>query len=245
MAKDISCGKISARIGACANATKYIMGICFSLIFALGVILAIICCVALADAKLLGDFDIKNFRGVMILGLILGLFLAIVAILGAIGYFSLNRCLLLIVIIVFFVLALAQIICGALGLVYKDKYETPIQSAWNKADEDDRKYVEEHLHCCGGANSTDRPASPHCLGNESSSHSVVGSSSSDSYADGCVSKLAKEAKDMIVSVGAGLIVVTIFELVVVGFTIFLFVKISGAHSYYQVHEEDALEVLQG
>jgi len=243
MPKNISCSKISSRIGACANVTKYIMGVCFSLIFALGIILAIICCVALADAKLLGDFDIKNFKAVMVLGVILGFFLAIVAIMGAIGYFSLNRCLLLFVIIVFFVLAIAQIVCGILGLVYKDKYENPLQTAWNKADADDRKYIEEHLHCCGGANSTDRPASPHCLGNESSSL-PFSSSSSDSYSDGCVSKLAKEAKDMIVSVGAGLIVVTVFELVIVGFTIFLYVKISGAHNYYQVHEEDALEVLQ-
>jgi len=230
--------RLVKKIGCCANVTKFIMGVLFIILCILGVAIVCVCAVGLTKSEWLGDLAIKDFHGLMVFGLILGLFLAAVSILGAIGYFRLNRVLLVIVIIVIILLALLQIICGAAGLATKDKYEDFIQTAWDSMDEADRKYFEEDLKCCGGANSTDRPAAPECLSNSS-----VVLDSSSAFSDGCVSILAEKAEDLMVSVGVGLLVTTVVEIVIIALSIFVVVRINNARKYSNVPDDNTMDAL--
>jgi len=249
---EVTCRKVSQKVGAWANVTKVIMGICFLLLFILGLAMAIVCGVSLAGVDVLGNLSIRGFTALMYMGLFLGLFLAILSLLGALGYFTLNRALLIIVTCLLLILAILQITCGSLAFAYDDKYEDFFKEAWSLADDGSRAYIEETYHCCGGMNASDRPASKNCTAflNSSSSSYTSGAhldavSSSSQEGGPCIPKLVDDAKDKIVPVGVGVIVVTVLELAVVIVTIILVVKIGRVHSYYQVHdEEDDLDVLK-
>jgi len=240
----ITCQKVSKKVGAWANVTKIIMGICFLLLFVLGMAMAIICGVSITDSKFLIDLPIKGVTTIMYMGLFLGLFLAIVALLGALGYFTLNRALLIIVTCLLILLAILQVTCGCLAVAYRDEYDHLFAEAWEIAPNDTRQYFEETYHCCGGVNETDLPASPECVSNYTYDE-VLATNTSSSWGGPCVPKLVDLANDQIVNVGAGIIVVTILEIAVIVVTIVLVVKIGKARSYYEVHDdEDDLEVLR-
>jgi len=279
MAGDIGCRKLSKKLGTWANVTKVIMGLCFLIIFILGVALFGVSIAALTGSSLLADIPIKGFTALMYMGLFLGLFLAIVSILGAIGFFTLNKVLLIIVICLLAVLAILQLTCGSLAFVYRKDYNELFATAWNDTDSSTRESLEKTFHCCGGINSKDLPESDHCVPHPpptpassssappapSSSTPVTSSSasasdssnatsaqfegltasaSSEPWADGCVPKLAQLAEDQIVTVGACVIVVTILEIAAIVVTIIVVVKINRATSYYQVRDDDAIDILQ-
>lgn len=232
MGKRVSCSKVADKVGKCANVTKWIMGIAFFLLFILAVAMFGVCCTALTNSKLLGDMSIKGFTALMYMGLFLGLFLGIVTILGAIGYFTLNRTLLIIVTCSFILLAVLQILCGSLAFAYKNDYEDFITDAWDAADNSTRAYLEEEFDCCGGVNSTYETATWAC------NHTLIDGSDGDG---GCVDKLTDFAKDKILPVGGGLIAITVLEIVIIVVTIIIARKIRHVHNYYKVQEQDTME----
>jgi len=273
------CRKLSRKLGKWGNVTKIIMGICFLIVFILGVALFGTGIAALTGSSLLSDFPIASFTALMYTAVFLGLFLAIVSILGAIGYFALHKTLLIIVVCLIAVLAVVQAICGGVSLSYKNKDDDLTQlfhEGWDLADNSTREYFEKQYTCCGGLNKTDHPEAPECVGTASSgsvppppppppasssaASSVASSASSASSAnaltvnvltasqpewkDGCIPSLVEVAKENVVKVGAGLIAVTVLEVAVIIVTIILLVKIGRASSYYEVHDDDAMDVLQ-
>jgi len=258
---------IKEQFTACGNFTKFLMCVCLGLVCLIGLAITIFCGIALTDSSVFGDrLDIKGFTGLMVMGVVLGVLLIVVSVLGIFGYCYMNRCILVIVAIVIILLALLQIVCGVVGLVYKNDYHDLVEDAWKIADEGSRKYFEKKYHCCGGDNAADHPASDFCLNVTSSdssssfsSHENIfdffnnafeygsgyGSDSSSEYKDGCVSTLADKAKDLMTSVGVGLIVATLIEIGIIAATIFIIVKIGqarGAYSQLQ-DQEDSLSVL--
>jgi len=242
MGKRKSCKEVARKVGAWANVTKVIMGICFSFLFLLGFLLFVASAVSLADANtFLNRIAITKFKEVIVFALCLGLFVAIVSIVGALGYFTLNKALLIIFAGAFIILAILQVACGAAAFAYRKDYPELIDEAWNMTDEHSRAYLEETFHCCGGINHEAMPASEYCVNGTTSSVEL----SSGSWSDGCVTPLADYADDCVVNVAIGDIVITILELAVVVVTIVVVVKIHGVNRRYQgLDDSDALEGLK-
>jgi len=225
--------KMSKNCSNWTNVTKVIMGICFIILFLLGLAMAVVCVISLSGSKVLGDMDIQSFTALMWFGLFLGIFLAFISLLGAIGYFSLSRSLLIIVVIAFAVLALLQIVCFSLAFSFRDDFDTICDDAWDSADNSTRAYLEKEFSCCGGSDPNDKPASDFCLGETSSSESSVSSVSSVNETDktdnaalsssvvGCVQKLSEFMTDQMYSIGACVLAVTILELAVAVVTVIL------------------------
>jgi len=244
MPSKVNCKKISAKIGAWANVTKIIMGVCFVLLFILGVALTAVCASVLVKSDILKNFEITGFTALMYFGLILGLFLAIVSLLGVFGFFTLNRPLLIIVTCLILLLAILQIVCFSVAFGYRGKYDDFFSNTWEMADDNSRGYIEMHFGCCGGVNNTDKPGS-YCNSTSSSGAYQPPVFSDSSDGGPCVPKLVEFANDQVVSIGVGVLVVTLLEVAVVVVTIVLLVKIGRVQSYYKVQEEDnALDALR-
>jgi len=266
MEKKISCKKLYRKVGAWAKPTTIIMGVCFCLLFILGLAMFIVGAVAVSGIKLLDTLEITGFRALMWTALFLGLFLSIVAVLGAIGYFALHKTLLIITVGFIALLAVVQIVCGGVAYSYSN-YTEVVNKGWEAADDKSRAYLEKEYNCCGGMNSTHLPASDRCVGSSSSDESLAApssaappqptpqsssspaallakhSSESSAPADGCVAILAKIAEDDIPYIGAGLITITVLEIAVIVVTLILVCKINKASQYFQVHDENDLDDL--
>jgi len=262
------CKRLTDKIGAYASITKIIMSILFLILFALGAALFIVCVVAKADSNDLGELDISSITGLLVMGIILGLFLAIVSLLGLFGYVTLHKGILIFVTCAIVLLAALQITCGGLALGYKDDYDDIFADAWDGADNHTRAVIENKFKCCGGKNFTDAPALPKCVHYTSESSESYGSSVSSSVVssappasqssvpptsyelaeamkDGCVSELVEFANDNFNYVGAGVIVITVLEIAVIVLCIVILIKIGQVTKYNQVGDDDdnVLEVL--
>jgi len=271
--RSASCRDIADRVGKWANVTQIIMGICFVILFFLGLALLIASAIALANVKTFEQFPITGFKEIIIFALCLGIFVSLVSIVGAMGFFTLNKTLLIIFVTAISLLVILQIACGITAFSYRNKYDDIIATAWNHTEDSSRAYMEHTFHCCGGVDEFNMPAADECLINFTSSSSApppvppVASSSSEfplsseeessdsssddmftlplfgneepksssasAYANGCVPLLAEFAKDKIVAVGIGDIVITVLEVAVVVVTIVVLVKISMARNQYE------------
>jgi len=245
MGKTVSCTKVSKKLSTWANVTKYIMGFCFIILFLLGMVLFIISTVAVSGSNLLGDFDITGFTALLYMGIFLGLFLAVASILGAIGFFSLRRCLLIIFVCFIAALAIVQAVVGLVAVSYsEEKRMDLITDGWNIADNSTRAYLEDHFDCCGGANFSDGPASDKCIAlsnstSNSTSHSYSGSEKP------CVVVLEEYVEDYMLTVGIGIIVVTLLEVAVIVVTVILVIQIDRAKKKYsKVDDDESLDPLK-
>jgi len=244
----MSCKEVADRVGTWANVTKVIMGICFLLLFILGTALFLAACVALADASIFSSFAITGFREIIIFALCLGLFIALVSIVGALGYFTLNKAMLIIFTCGIAILVILQVACGATAVAYRDDYDNITASAWELAEESTRAYFQEQFKCCGGVNLTDHVAnSTHCLAyNDTLFFDDIGakSTSGSDFTHGCVASMVETISDNVVAVGIGDIVITVLEIAVIVVTVVVVVKVHRARSYQQFKDEDAIEQLR-
>jgi len=214
------------------------MGLCSVLLFLLGLAMTIVCIIALTGTKVLGDFELESVSALMWFGVFLGVFLAIIALLAAIGFFSLNRCLMAIVVIAFAIIILLHIICFSLAFSYKDDFNNLCADAWDAADNETRAYIEDQFSCCGGSDINDKPASKRCLGESSSSDSDVNETIADtaslsSSVVGCVQLLSDFMTVQLYAIGACVLAVTILELAVVVVTIILMCMAGKSNEAYQ------------
>jgi len=217
--------------------TKIIMGICFILLFILGMSLAIAASVALADSKVFSNISITGFKEVIYFALCLGLFVAIVSVFGIIGYFMLNKHMLIVFSCLLAILVILQVACGATAFSYRDDFYNITESAWHHAENSTREYFQKTFECCGGANITDYAIeTENCTATEVNIDDLL--YSSKPFDHGCVEPMANAMKDNVVSVGIGDIVITILELVVIIVTIVVVVKIHRAGSYRRFHDDD-------
>jgi len=239
MPRKMSCREVADRVGRWANVTKIIMGVCFCILFILGMALLIAAGVALADANAFGQFAITGFKEIIIFALCLGIFVAIVSIVGALGYFSLNKTLLIIFAAGMAILVILQVACGATAFAYRDDYDEIISEGWNHAEASSRQFLEQEFKCCGGVNITDAPVAPECLA------FLPFYIPPPDWADGCVPVLAQKAHDNIVAIGIGDIIITVLELAVIIVTIIVVVKIHGAqNNYHKFTDEGAMDGLR-
>lgn len=250
MPKKVSCSQISKKLSAWANVTKYIMGFAFILLFLLGMIMFIIGLVCVADASIIDGFELGPLATVMYTAIILGLFLAIASIVGAIGFFSLHKPLLIAFVCLIGALAVIQVAVGIVGVASSEETLTEYMiDAWSVADNNTRAKFEKTYTCCGGANLTDYPSSQFCIdlnntnANKTSSSSLIlpSSLSSSQYNGPCGAELAKVIEDNMAYIGSGIIVVTVLEIAVVVVTIILVIQIDRAQKKYTKVAEDAEE----
>jgi len=158
----MSCREVADRVGRWANVTKVIMGICFTILFILGMALFLSAVVALTDFEVFESF-IPNVRGIIVFALCLGLFVAIVSIVGALGYFVLNKAMLIIFICGITILVILQVACGGAAFAYRNDFRNITESAWlNYTDEPTKALIQNTFHCCGGYDSTDAVNSTFC-----------------------------------------------------------------------------------
>jgi len=245
MPKKISCTKISRKLSTWANVTKYIMGFCFILLFLLGMVLFIISVVAVSGSNLLTDFPVQSATSIMYMGIFLGLFLAISSIVGAIGFFWLHRCLLIIFVCCIAALAVVQVVVGVVAVSYDDEEQLVLDS-WNLADNSTRAYLEDSFECCGGENVTDNPSSENCTAMFGGSSSIFLSAlSSSGGVQACGKVIAEFLDDYMITVGVGIIVVTLLEVAVIVVTVILVVQIDRAKKKYsKVDDDESLDPLK-
>jgi len=248
MARSMSCREVADRVGKWANVTKVIMGVCFLILFVLGMALFIASAVALADASVFKGFAITGFKEIIYFALSLGLFLAIVSIFGALGYFTLNKTMLIIFVILISILAILQIACGGTAFAYRNDFVNVTDTAWHHAENTTRAYFEDLYFCCGGRNITDFAAkTDHCEEYELADDGLLFESEASSvshYTKGCVEPLAEEMEKNIVAVGVGDIVITLLEVIVIIVTLIILVKIRKAYSYQRFKDDSAIEQLR-
>jgi len=233
----MSLKEIKQRVSKCANVTKVIMGICFLILFILGFALFVSSAVSLADAGIFKNMlPITNFREIIIFALCIGFFVALVSIIGSIGYFALHKPLLIAFMVGMGILVVLELSCIGVAYGYRNSYAEATEFAWHHAEASSREYFEETYLCCGGMNATDYPASPVCLG--SGSFSAL-ASDSDSYSDGCVPKITQMLNNSLLAVGGGVLAVTILEIIVIITTIAVVVQINKAMKYQRFKSSDS------
>jgi len=222
------------------------MGICFAILFILGTALFLAAVVALADANVFSGLAITGFKEVIIFALCLGLFVAIVSIVGALGYFTLNRAMLIIFICGLGLLVILQVACGATAFAYKDDFNELTKKAWDVAEESTRAYFQEEFECCGGLDILDHAApSEHCVGTNFTEDLLASAASSSAFHRGCVGPVVEAINDNMTYIGVGDIVITVLEIVVIIVTAVVIYQIRKAgKSYHKFNDEDAISSLR-
>jgi len=251
----MSCREVTERVSRWANATKVIMGICFSILFVLGMVLFIASAVALGGVDVFQILKVHQAKSIAIFALCLGLFIALVSILGALGYFTLNRGMLIGFVIGIAILIILQVVCGATAFAYRNDFDNITEDAWVKLNisGDDFIFIEETFGCCGSYNSTDAVNSSNChvteyTGPEFGSlllPGIVFTASESSTTMGCIPKVAQTLKENINYVCIGDLVVTILEIIVIIVTAFVLHEIKSAYSYRQFQDDPSLESIRG
>jgi len=250
--RKMSCKEVSERVSRWTNITKIIMGVCFSILFVLGMVLFIAAAVALGGFNVFDTLGIYDVKAVITFALCLGLFIAIVSILGALGYFTLNRVMLIIFVCGIAILIVLEIVCGAVAFSYKNNFRNITETAWNDYVQNDTnatKLLEDTFGCCGSYDPSDAVPSNYCnvtnftfgglmlndlQASESKSHSN----------EGCISVIAKKLTDNINSVCIGDIVITILEIIVIVVTAIVLYQVKNANSYKQFQEDPTLESIR-
>jgi len=253
----MSCREVAERVSRWTNVTKVIMGICFSILFLLGMILFIASCVALGGFSVFSVLGIHQVKSVIAFALCLGLFIAIVSILGALGYFTLHRGMLVGFVIGIAILIVLQVICGATAFAYRKDFANITADAWVKlnvsSDEDAIIFLEETFKCCGSYNFSDAVNSSYCNVSEHLNFFINDAGSlllpnlyiAETNTTGCIPKIAEDLTDNINSVCIGDIVITILEVVVIVVTAFVLHEVKNANSYKQFQDDPSLESIHG
>jgi len=237
----MSLKEISQRVGKCTNVTKIIMGICFLILFLLGLILFICGAISLAGASVFKTIlPVTSVREVIIFALCLGLFVALVSIVGSIGYFLLIKPMLVGFMVGMLILVVLEVTCCGLAFGYRDSFATGVEYAWQHAEPASRAYIEVTYDCCGGANTTDLPSSPQCTGVSSSVSPLEGAgSTSGSYNGACVPIVVDILQRSLIGAGTGILVVTLLEIIAVIATIAVVVQINKAQKYQRFKSSDS------
>jgi len=219
------------------------MGICFSVLFVLGMILFIASAVSLGGFSIYDKLGINNVKSVIIFALCLGLFIALVSIFGALGYFTLTKWMLIVFVVLIAILIALQIVCGATAFAYKSKFGEIANNTWyyliEKGDNETLKFLEDSFHCCGGHNRSDFFVKSSFCDDNSTSESI--GSGSDI---GCIEVIAQDLSDNIDGVCIGDIVITVLEIVVIVVTAFVLHEVRNANSYTQFQGESPLDSIK-
>lgn len=254
MGRSMSLKELSERVGKCANTTKVVLGVCYVLIFVLGLALCIAGAVARSSESALQTLHVPGIASLPTWGICLGVFLALVALVGALGSFLLNRPLLIIFACLTAVLIVVQVSVGVTAYVRQDKFPVVVNAAWNNAENSTRAYLETTFECCGLENTTDRAYLPGCPGYASSSFSSSAASASSSLAldetvssslfnGGCMAPILALAYRVANKVGAALLGITAFEVLTLIVTAVLLCRIRKAKVSYSRMDADPVESL--
>lgn len=250
MGKSMSLKELSERVGTCANTTKYVLGVCYVLIFVLGLALTIAGAVARASETVLQTLHVPGIASLPNWSIGLGIFLALVALVGALGSLLLNRPLLVIFACLTAVLIVAQVSVGTAAYVRQDKFPVVLDAAWDRAENSTRAYLETTFACCGLDNTTDRAYLPGCPGySSSSSSSSLSVSAADEtvasslYNGGCMAPILALAYRVANKVGAALLGITAFEVLTLVITAVLLCRIRKAKTAYSRMDADPVESL--
>jgi len=236
----MSLKEIKQRVGACTNVTKIVMGILFLFLFLLGFGLFISSAISLGDAGVFKDkLPITSFREVIVFALIIGFLIALISIIGSIGYFFLHKPLLIAFLIGMCVLAVLELTCIGVAYGYRNSYTEATNYAWHHTEASSRQYFEQTYQCCGGMNATDYAASSFCFGGSESTSSAGPVTTSESYADGCVLIITQVLNDSLLAVGGGVLAVTVLEIVAIIITIVVVVQINKATKYQKFKSSDS------
>ena len=246
----MSLKELSKRVGTCANTSKYVLGVCYALIFVLGLALCIASTVARTSEAVLQTLHVPGIASLPNWGIGLGVFLALVALVGALGSFLLNRPLLIIFACLTAVLVVAQVSVGVTAYVRQDKFPVVLSVAWDNAENSTRAYLETTFDCCGLDNTTDRAYLPGCPGYSSSSsasvsaaHAADATVASSLYNGGCLAPILALAYRVADKVGAALLGITAFELLTLVITAVLLCRIRKAKVSYSRMDADPVESL--
>ena len=133
--KGITVKELSERVGKCANTTKYVLGTCYALIFVLGFALFAASASARVSDTVLQTLHVPGIASLPNWGIGVGIFLALVALLGAVGTFLLNRALLIIFVALLAVLTVMQLTVGATAYARQDQFPAVVSAAWDSAED--------------------------------------------------------------------------------------------------------------
>lgn len=240
--KGITVKELSERVGRCANTTKYVLGTCYALIFVLGFALFVASASARVSDAVLQKLHVPGIASLPNWGIAVGIFLALVALLGAIGTFRLNRTLLIIFVALLAVLTVMQLTVGATAYARQDQFPAVVSTAWEDAENSTKEYIQKTFECCGLYNSTDRPYLPGCPGHNSSSTAAASSGATEG---GCMAPLVALAHRVANKVGAAFVGVTVFEFVTLVVTCVLLCRIRQAQRHYaHLVQSDPIESLR-
>ena len=248
--KGITVKELSERVGKCANTTKYVLGVCYVLIFVLGLALCIAGAVARSNEAVLQKLHVPGIASLPAWSIGLGAFLALVALVGALGSFLLNRVLLAVFACLTAVLIVAQVSVGVTAYVRQDKFPVVVSAAWDTAENSTRAYLETTFDCCGLDNTTDRAYLPGCPGYNASSSSASADEAavdetvaSSLYNGGCMAPILALAYRVANKVGAALLGITAFEVLTLIITAVLLCRIRKAKVNYSRMDTDPVENL--
>jgi len=248
MGRKMKCKEIAQHMSKWANVTQYIMGVCFSILFVLGMILFIASAVSLGDFGAFELLEIQKVKSVVIFALCLGLFIAIVSILGALGYFTLNKTLLIIFVCGISILIVLQVVCGATAFAYRDDFYDLTADGWHNLVANDTNtavFLEEAFDCCGSYNSSDAIESKNCNATLSfSGIDVLLKTSESSEVEGCIPVIAASLKKNVNGVCIGDIVITLLEVAVIVVTGIVLYEIKRANKYTQFDNDTSLDSIR-
>ena len=244
--------ELSQRVGKCANTTKYVLAVCFTIVFVLGLALFCAGLSARLSEKALEALHVPGIASLPDWGIALGVLMGVVALIGALGSCMLNRVMLLIFVGATTLAVVLQVSVGTAAYVLQDQYPRLLSEAWGSSENSTRSYLEGKFDCCGFYNTTDREYLPGCPGYVASS-SVFSSSapatreelasvidpSSVSSNGGCESPLVDLAKSMATSVGIALICITVLEVAILIATGVLLYRIRTAQNRYAQFGSDS------
>ena len=246
--KGITVKELSERVGKCANTTKYVLGVCYALIFVLGFALFVASASARVSDAVLQTLHVPGIASLPNWGVCAGIFLALVALVGALGTFLLNRVLLIVFAALLAVLTVMQLTVGVTAYARQDQFPAVVSAAWDSAENSTKTYIQTTFACCGLDNTTDRPYLPGCPGYNASSSSVaapVAALESSAGNGGCLAPLVALAHRVANKVGAAFVGVTVFELATLVVTCVLLCRIRQAQRHYaHLVQSDPIESLR-
>ena len=249
--KGITVKELSERVGTCANTTKYVLGTCYVLIFVLGFALFAASASARVSDTVLQTLHVPGIASLPNWGICAGVFLALVALVGALGTFMLNRALLIIFVALLAVLTVLQLAVGATAYARQDQFPAVVSTAWDSAEDSTKTYIQQTFACCGLNSTADRPYLPGCPGYVSSSSSsaavavAAAAASSAAGEGGCLAPLVALAHRVANKVGAAFVGVTVFELATLVVTCVLLCRIRQAQRHYaHLVQSDPIETLR-
>mgnify|MGYP003085834930 CR=1 FL=1 len=246
----MSIKELSERVGKCANTTKYVLGVCYALIFVLGFALFVASASARVSDAVLQTLHVPGIASLPNWGVCAGIFLALVALVGALGTFLLNRVLLIVFAALLAVLTVMQLTVGVTAYARQDQFPAVVSAAWDSAENSTKTYIQTTFACCGLDNTTDRPYLPGCPGYNASSSSASADEAavdetvaSSLYNGGCMAPILALAYRVANKVGAALLGITAFEVLTLIITAVLLCRIRKAKVNYSRMDTDPVENL--